>query len=38
MTQQSTPRGSCEHFLNRAFEKLQIEAELEQLLRACYRF
>lgn len=37
MSRQSTPRGSCEQFLDRAFKKLQIEDELGHLLRACYR-
>jgi len=33
----STPRSSCEQFLDRAFKQLQIEEELGHLLRACYR-
>ena len=37
MSGQSTPRGSCEQFLDRALNKLQIEPELGHLLRACYR-
>ncbi len=37
MSEKSTPRGSCEKFLHRAFEQLQIEPELRLLLRSCYR-
>jgi len=37
MSEHSSPRGSCEQFLDRALQHLQIEAELGHLLRACYR-
>jgi len=37
MRMHSSPRGSCEKFLDRAFEKLQIEPEHRHLLRTCYR-
>lgn len=37
MSETCSPRGSCEQFLDRAFHHLQVEPELGQLLRACYR-
>jgi glutamate dehydrogenase (NAD(P)+) len=37
LSRHSTPRRSCEQFLDRAFKQLQIEPELGHLLRACYR-
>ncbi len=35
--QNSSPRKSCEHFLDEAFDFLDVEPELRQLLRSPYR-
>lgn len=37
MTNASAPRGSCEQFLDRAFDALELENEMRHLLRGCYR-
>lgn len=37
MSEKSTPRGSCEQFLEHAFQHLDIEQEMRHLLRTCYR-
>jgi len=37
MSEKNTPRGTCERFLDRASEQLQLEQEMRHLLRACYR-
>jgi len=34
---ESTPRRTCEKFLDRAFDALQVEPEMRHLLRGCYR-
>ncbi len=37
MNNNNTPRKSCESFLNDAFEHLEIDPEMQQLLRSPYR-
>jgi len=37
MSKPSAPRNSCEQFVDRAFEALDLETEMRHLLRGCYR-
>ena len=37
MSDQKAPRKSCENFLNQAFEFLDVDPEMQQLLRSPYR-
>ncbi len=37
MSYKETPRKSCEHFLDRAFDLLSVSSEMRQLLRSPYR-
>jgi glutamate dehydrogenase (NAD(P)+) len=37
MIYKETPRKSCEHFLDRAFDLLSVSSEMRQLLRSPYR-
>lgn len=37
MSKKPMPRGTCDRFLERAFSEVDLDLEMQQLLRTCYR-